>query len=185
MKRIPVAALVGGIIIFIVQSLCWTVLNIHYKSQAYTPQQDSVMAFLNTQHLKSGQYFMPSAPPGTSMDDQNKLMNASMGKPWAVVAYHDALNTNMEMSMIRVFLVNIVIVWLLCWIITKITAPSFATIFLASLFTGIIVYLNSPYTYHIWYETPGQLGYIIDLGAEWGLTGLWLGWWLRRGLRVS
>lgn len=180
MKKTIVGALLGGIIIFIVQMLSWTVFNLHYKSQAYTPKQDSILAFLNTQHLNSGEYFMPSLPPGSSMDEQNKLMNASAGKPWAVISYHDALNTNMVMNMIRVFLVNVVIVWMLCWILSKINAPSFSTIFLASLFVGAIVYLNSPYTYHIWYETPGQLGYILDHGSQWGLTGIWLGWWLRR-----
>ena len=50
----------------------------------------------------------------------------------------------------------------------------------ASLGVGIIIFLNSPYTYHIWYETPGQKGYLIESLAEFGFTGLWLGWWLRR-----
>ncbi len=60
MKKTIVGALVGGIIIFFVQFLSWTVLNLHYKSQEYTPKQDSILAFLATQHLKSGAYFMPS-----------------------------------------------------------------------------------------------------------------------------
>ncbi len=180
MKKTIVGALVGGIIIFMVQFLSWTVLNLHYKSQAYTPKQDSIMAFLNSQDLKSGAYFMPSLPPGYNMDDMNKLTNAQKGKPWAVVSYHKALNNNMGMSMLRAFAVDVVVVWLLVWILGKITLPSFGTIFIASLFVGAIVYLNQPYTYHIWYETPGQKGYIIDAFAEWGITGIWLGWWLRR-----
>ncbi len=123
---------------------------------------------------------MPSLPPGYSMDAMNKLTNASKGKPWAVIAYHTSLNTNMGMSMLRAFVVDVVVVGLLVWILMRITAPSFGNIFLASLFTGFIVYLNQPYTYHIWYQTPGQLGYIIDEIAEWGITGAWLGWWLGR-----
>jgi len=179
MKKAIVGALVGGVIIFMVQFLSWTILNLHYKTQAYTPKQDSIMAFLNTQELHSGQYFMPSLPPGYSMDAMNKLTNASKGKPWAVIAYHTSLNTNMGLSMLKAFLVDVVVVGLLAWILMKIAAPSFGTIFLASLFTGFIVYLNQPYTYHIWYETPGQLGYIIDAVAEWGITGIWLGWLLK------
>jgi hypothetical protein len=180
MKKTIVGALVGGIIIFIVQFLSWTVLNLHYKSQQYTPKQDSILAYLSSQELKSGEYFMPSLPPGYSMDAMNKLTNASKGTPWAVVSYHKALNTNMGKDMALAFLVDVVVVLLLAWILTKITLPSFGTIFLASFFVGLIVYLNQPLTYHIWYETPGQLGYIIDAVAEWGLTGIWLGWWLRR-----
>ncbi len=181
MKKTIVGALVGAIIIFIVQFLSWTVLDLHRKSQDYTPKQDSILAFLTSKDLKTGQYFMPSLPPGSSMDAMNKLANANKGKPWALVAYHRSLNAdNMVSNMIRVFVVNLVIVWMLCWILIKIPTASFFTIFTASLFIGFIVYLNSPYTYHIWYETPGQKGYIIDAVGQWGLTGIWLGWWLRR-----
>ncbi|HWB26839.1 MAG TPA: hypothetical protein VG738_15255 [Chitinophagaceae bacterium] len=180
MKKTIIGALVGGLIIFFVQFLAWTVLNLHYKSQAYTPKQDSILAFLKTQDLKTGQYFMPSLPKGSSMDAQNKLTNASKGKPWALIAYHRSLNVSMGISMLRAFVIDLVVVLILCWIIGKFNAPSFSAVFLASLFIGVIVYLNASYTYHIWYQTPGQLGYIIDYGAEWGLTGIWLGWWMRR-----
>ena len=180
MKKTIIGALVGGIIIFIVQTLSWVILNVHSKSQAYTPKQDSILAYLSTQELKSGQYLMPSAPPGTPMDAQTKYLSDKVGKPWAILAYHKTYKDNMMINMLRSFVVNIVVVLLLCWILLKIPAPSFGTILLASLFTSAIVYLNSNYTYHIWYETPGQLGYIIEYAAQWGATGLWLGWWLRR-----
>ncbi len=180
MKKTIIGAIVGAVIIFMVQFLSWTVLNLHYKSQAYTPKQDSILAFLSTQDLKSGQYFMPSLPPGSSMDDQNKLTNANKGKPWAVVAYHQRLNVEMGLDMAKAFAVDLLVAWLLCWLLIRLNAPSFTTIFLASLGVGLIIFLNSPYTYHIWYETPGQKGYLIESVAEFGFTGLWLGWWLRR-----
>lgn len=180
MKKTIIAAIVGGLIIFFVQFFAWTLLQMHYKSQAYTPKQDSILAYLNTQELNSGQYLMPTVPPGSTSAEMQKNANNNMGKPWAVVAYHKAQNTNMGMSMLRVFLVNVVVVFFMAWILVKIPSPLFSTIFIASLLVGAIVYLNSTYTYHIWYQTPGQKGYIIEGLAQWGLTGAWLGWWLRR-----
>ncbi|HVX51256.1 MAG TPA: hypothetical protein VHB48_13905 [Chitinophagaceae bacterium] len=180
MKKAIIGALVGGVIIFIVQTLAWVVLNLHHKSQEYTPKQDSIMAFLSTQSLKTGQYLMPAAPPGSTMQQQEDYMKTKEGQPWASLSYHNAYKNTMTMNMVRVFLVNIVIVLLLCWIIGKMNSPSFGTIFITSILASVIVYLNSNYTYHIWYQTPGQLGYIIDYGAQWALTGIWLGWWLRK-----
>lgn len=180
MKKTIIGALVGGIIIFMVQFLAWTVIKLHDKSQEYTPKQDSILAYLNTQNLKTGQYLLPTAPPGSSRDEQMKYYQGKEGKSWATVDYHKTYHDTMTMSMIRVSVVNFVIVALLCWILLKIPAPSFGTIFLASLFTAAIVYLNSNYTYHIWYQSPGQKGYIIEYALQWGITGIWLGWWLRR-----
>ena len=180
MKKTIIGALVGAVIIFMVQFLCWTVLNVHYKQQQYTPKQDAILEAINAQEIQSGQYFIPSLPKGSPMDEQNKLASAREGKPWAVVAYHRALHMNMGLNMAKAFGVDLLVTLLLCWILMKINAPSFGTIFLASLFTGFIVFLNSPFTYHIWYETPGQLANIIESSAEFGITGIWLGWWLRR-----
>src|SRR5947199_2063150 len=110
MKKTIVGAFVGAIIIFFVQFLSWTVLNLHYKSQEYTPKQDSILAYLNSTGLKSGQYLMPGLPQNASSVDQQKRMEEAKGKPWAVVAYHRTQNVNMVMSMIRVFVVNLVVV---------------------------------------------------------------------------
>jgi hypothetical protein len=179
MKKSIIGALVGGIIIFIVQTLAWVFTDIHSKWQGYTPKQDSILAYLGTQQLKSGQYLMPAAQPGATMDEKTKFMADKVGKPWAILSFHAAYHDNMTMNMVRSFVVDVLIVWLLSWILLRINAPSFTTIFTASLFMGIIVYLNSSYTYHIWYETPGQKGFIIEYGLQWGLTGIWLGWFLK------
>jgi len=53
-----------------------------------------------------------------------------------------------------------------------------STIFLTTLAVGIIGFLNITYTYHIWYETKDLTAHFIDTLINWGLTGLWLGWWL-------
>ena len=73
MKKILIGGLVGGLLIFIWQTLSWTVLQLHQPAQQYHPKQDSIMAFLNTTIGKEGGYIMPTLPQGSTMDDMNKF----------------------------------------------------------------------------------------------------------------
>lgn len=178
MKKSIIGAIVGGIIILVWQTLSFTVLKVHRSAEKYTPKQDSIVSYLSS-HLKaSGNYILPNSPDNASMDEYNNMMKDMQGKPWAVVLYHKTYNENMMKNMAYGLLVNILIVWMLCWILLKINAPSFGTVFIASLFAGLIVFLNAPITYHIWYLSFGTKGDLIDAIASFGLTGLWLGWWL-------
>jgi len=86
----------------------------------------------------------------------------------------------MYMNMARSLLVDIVIIWLLCWLLAKIPSPSFGTVLIGSIGTGIIVFLNAPYTMHIWYGSFDLMAHFTDALLEWGIAGLWLGWWLTR-----
>ena len=183
MKKTIIGAIVGGIILFIWQFLSWTMLNRHEAQQKYTPKQDSIIAYLNTQFSEDGGYMMPNYAPGTSRDEMEKQMKAMEGKPWAQVVYHKSMPgmDKMFMNMARSLLVDVFVVWLLCWLLVKIPSASFGTIFLGSIGTGIIVFLNAPYTLHIWYGSFDLMAHFVDALVSWGVTGLWLGWWLSRG----
>lgn len=182
MKKTIVGAIVGGIIIFIWQFLTWGLLNLHESQQKYTPKQDSVLNYLSTQFTEDGAYMMPTFAPGTPREEMEKQMKAMEGKPWAQVVYHKKMDgmDKMYMNMGRSLVVDIFIIWLLCWLLAKIPSPSFSTIFLGTLGTGIIVFLNAPYTLHIWYGSFDLMAHFTDALVSWGVTGLWLGWWLRR-----
>jgi hypothetical protein len=180
MKKTFAGALVGGIILFIWQFLSWTILDLHRESYQYTPRQDSMLQYLGTQLPGSGQYMLPGFPKGTSFEQQKKQMEASKGKPWAVISYHQSMRDNMVPNMIRGLAVNIVLVWLFCWIIVQSPVTGFGKTWLAAVFTGLIVFLNGAYTLHIWYETPGISADLWDALISWGICGAWLGWWLSR-----
>ena len=180
MKKLLIGAIVGGIIIYAWQVLSWPVLNLHAKANQYTPKQEEIMNFLNSQFTEEGQYFMPNHPPDASSDEIKKSMEAGVGKPWAIVSYHKEMNMSMPMNMIRGLLVDIIMVGLLCWIISKMNMPGFSTVFLSSLFTGIIVFINAPYTQHIWFELFDVWIHFLDAIVAWGACGLWLGWWFTR-----
>ena len=182
MKKMIIGAIVGGIILFVWQFLTWGALNLHEAQQRYTPKQDSILAYLGTQFSEDGAWYMPGYAPGTSSDEVEKQMKASEGKPWAQVIYHTSMPgmNKMFVNMARGLLVDVFIIWLLCWLLVKIPSPTFGTIFLGSLGTGIIVFLNAPYTMHIWYGSFDLMIHFVDALVAWGATGLWLGWWLTR-----
>jgi hypothetical protein len=105
---------------------------------------------------------------------------AAMDKPWAQVFYHKSLNTNMGINMVRNLITNFIMVLFFCWIISGYTANSFGKTFIAALLTGLIIFLHGAYTIHIWYETFDLQAHLADYLVSWGLTGMWLGWWLNK-----
>ena len=181
MKKILIGAFVGALIIFIWQFLSFGMINFHRPAQNYTEKQDAIMSFLNSQGLKEGGYIVPSVPEGTSMDEAQAAMKTMEGKPWAIIQYHNSHEMSMTMNMVRGFLVNFVIMLMFIWIIRRMAGPSFGQILTASLFVGLIVFFNAPYTGHIWYKTFDVWAFFMDALISWGIAGIWLGWWMRRG----
>lgn len=180
MKKSAIGAIIGGIILFVWQTLSNTALQLHLSSQQYTTKQDTIMSVLNSQfNKKDARYLMPTLPEGASMDDYKKLQKTAVGNPWAIISYHPSLESNMPVSILRTLLTDIAVVSLLCWILLKIPNRRFGTIFLATLITGIIAFLNGLYTQYIWYQEPGIYTHFLDAIASWALCGLWLGRWLR------
>jgi hypothetical protein len=179
MKKVLIGTFVGGIIIFLWQFLSWTAINLHMPAQQYTPKQEAILTVLR-ENLQEGGYFVPNVPANAGMEEYNQYLKTYEGKPWATIQYHKAMKNNMGMSMTRGLITNIVTVWLLCWIILRFANLSFKKVLTASLFTGLIVFLNAAYTNHIWYETFDLWAHLVDAVVSWGLCGLWLGWWLSR-----
>ncbi len=180
MKKSIIGAIVGGLIILVWQTLSFTVLRLHKNAEKHVTNQDSILSYLNNNLPGSGNYIMPLPADNATMDEYNKLMADNDGKAQAVVLFHKHFSQSMGKNMLHAFLIDLLMVWMLCWLLLKINAPSFGTIFLSSLFVGLIVFLDSPLTTHVWYLTFGLKGDLIDAVASFGLTGLWLGWWLRR-----
>lgn len=177
MKKILLGALVGGLLLFIWQTVSWMVLDLHKKSHSYTEKEGAILNVLNIELSQEGQYMLPGYPPDASMEANEAKAKANIGRPWAMVSYHKSFEMDMVTNIIRGLVVNIVLMALFCWIIAKIPAPTFGTIFMASLFAGLIVFMNGIYTGHIWYPTFDLMAHFTDYIVGWGLAGLWLGWW--------
>jgi hypothetical protein len=176
MKKLIIGSLVGGIILFFWQFLSWSLLNLHYDAHQYTPNENAILQTLTTQLNKEGGYMVPGLPKDATSEQHEAAMESGKGKPWAVISYHQANDINMGMNMARGFIVNILIIAFFCSIISRMNALNFTAILISALFTGMIVFLNVPYTNHIWFQSFDLLAYFIDSLVGWGLCGVWLGW---------
>ncbi len=178
MKRTLIASIVGGIIFFVCQALSWTVINLHRPMQNHTPNQTAILDYLS-KNLEEGFYYLPTYPNGASTADIEKVMANAPGKPWAQIYYHKSSPTNMAPIMARSLLIDILVVFILVFVLSKMNYPSFQTILLCSLAIGFMSYLSTSYTNSIWFETK-SLPDLIESLAIWGIVGTWLGWFLRR-----
>ena len=179
MKKNLIGATVAGLLLFLWQTLSWTVLQIHAAEYQKSANQDSVMNLLTTQFKTTGQYIIPHSDD-TDMESSQKSMEAMKGKPWAVVSYHESYTTNMGANILRGMLTSILLMILVFWVITQNPKPTFAYGLISCLFIGLAGYLYIPYSLHIWYQTPDAGTNLLDTLAGWGLSGLWTGWWISR-----
>lgn len=180
MKKILPGALVGGLLLFIWQTVSWMVLDLHSKAHSYTDKEAAILNVLNSELTEEGQYMIPGYKPGGTSAEHEAVMNANMGKPWALISYHKSFEMPLATNIVRGLLVNFLLMGLFSWILSKLAIHRFGTVFIASLFTGLIVFLNGIYTGHIWYHTFDLMAHLTDAIVGWGLAGLWLGWWFSK-----
>jgi hypothetical protein len=180
MKKLILTSVVGGLLIFIWQFLSFGLLELHRPATDYTPKQTEILNYLNSQFTEDGGYFLPNVPKGTSGEEMEAAMKDAQGKPWAIISYHKTNDSSMTMNMIRGLLVNIVAVGLFCWLIGRMKLIGMGQYVLAGLITGFIIFLNEPYTLHIWYETFDLMASFADAIISWTMVGLIAGLFYRR-----
>jgi len=177
MKKMLIAALVGGLILFVWQSLSWTMLNLHKSQTAYTSAQNEILDCIKSSNLPEGDYFLPGMPPGTSQEDYQAGMQDMIGKPWVQIFYHKEMKMNMGMNMFRGFVINFLSILLLCYVLLGDNGMTFKKVMAATLAIGAIGYMTNPYLNSIWFET-NTLPDLLDAVVQWSLAGLFLAWYL-------
>jgi hypothetical protein len=185
MKKWLVGSLVGAILLFVWQFISWGVTGLHDAEYKHIPQQDQIINTLSSIIKEDGQYMVPRDAPGGTMEDREKAMQQMIGKPWAVINYTSSFEQKMTMSMIRGFLVDLVIVLLMIYVLGKRIDLSMSSVYMSSLAIGFIGWLWHPYTEHIWFQTPTAVitGALLEWIVAYSIMGLWLGYWLRRSAR--
>jgi hypothetical protein len=185
MKRSLIGAVVGGLIIFLWQFLSFAAINFHHPAQQHTPRQDAILAFMKEQNLPDGGYYLPNVDKDASAEQRQALEELMAGKPWMRIEYHNSYDGDMVMNMVRGLLVNIVMIYLFILLLQRMRSLTMGGVISAAVITGLIVFINAPYTNHIWYQTADIWAHLLDAVVAWGLAGAWLGWWLRRGQNAN
>lgn len=184
MKKLIIAALVGGSILFIWQLLSFMMLQLHSSQMQYTDKQDEILAALEASGIDEGEYFLPNAAPSASEEDRQAYMEKYTGKPWARLSYHKELKMSMGMNMVREFLIDILSAFLLAWLLLKFADLNMKVSVIASIAVGLIGYLTINYLNSVWFET-NSLPDLLDALVQWGLVGVWFGWYLNRSPGTS
>ena len=182
MKKWLIGSFVGAILVFGWQFASWTVLHIHKGEAKYSPAQDSILAVLSTHLKEEGMYMVPNVLPDAPDKEHMDLQEKMNGKPWATIMYKKAYEKGMAKPMIRGFLINLFLVFSLIYLLTRGGTPNGMRIFAGSVAVGLFTWLWGPYTAHNWFQMPMDAitGHLIDSLVAWGITGIWLGWWLNK-----
>jgi hypothetical protein len=178
-KKLIIAALVGGLILFVWQMLSFMVLQLHSSQMQYTDKQDEILAAIEATGIDEGEYFLPNTPATPSEEDRQAFMDKYTGKPWANLTYHKELEMSMGMNMVRGFLIDFLAAFILSWLLLKFADLNMKTSIIACIGVGIIGYLTINYLDAVWYETNSWPD-LIDAVVQWGLVGVWFGWYLKR-----
>jgi hypothetical protein len=178
-KRI-IGAVIAGILIMAWQTLSHTALQLHTSQEQYTPNQDAILKVLSENLNKKGQYFLPNVPPGTSMEEMEKVMATHMGKPQASILYNPVMDYNMGANIGKGLATNILLGVILVWLLGKLKVQTFVNIFATCVSLAFIMFCFYPYPGYIWYKTEGIEIELLDGLMAFGLAGAWLGWWMPR-----
>lgn len=179
MKRNIIASVVAAFILFIWQFISQAALDLHKSEHLYATNQDTILNFLSATGLKEGKYVMPMGDPSLGYEKQMKFADEHIGKPMVILDYKVSNSANMGMNMLRGILVNILIMYMFITLIRKSNINGFKSILIASLIVGLIGFLNHAYTNYIWYHSTDIVIDLLDAFASWGLSGAWLGYYLR------
>lgn len=184
MTKTLIATVVGGLILFIWQFLSWSLLNIHGSEMQYTDKQDNILAVLAQENLAEGSYFLPNVDSNATMEEREAYVKENTGKPWAKLSYHKNMQNNMAMNMVRGLVIDLISVFLLIFILTSNPNNNLKLSVMTSLAVGLIGYFTINYLNTIWFE-ESSLASLLDAFVQWGLVGVWLGWFLNRNKQQS
>ena len=168
MKKISIAGIAGGIILFIWSFLAWDKLPLHSPSMHSIPNEDAVADVLKLNIATKGVYLIP-AHPGMGADQAT--MNAWAEKvnrgPNAMIMY-DPLGADpmMTSQMVIGIILDILSAMMIAWFLTRstaVTAPYMARVF----YCGMLAVFVSIFTHIMnWNRmgTPSDFtaGLIVD-----------------------
>ncbi len=179
-KKFVIACLVGGIILFLWQFLSNAAIDIHAANHKYTANQDAIIATLNANLTEDGQYHLPMYAPDASDEVKQKMMEEGHLNPSIQINYHKVYGNTMPMNMIRSVLANIVAVALFVFfVLNQMKVVNLKSTVMLAIGVSLCMYLVTSYGNAIWYKT-NSFPDLIDAIVSWGLTGAWLGYYLRR-----
>lgn len=172
MKKNLLFALIAAVVIFVWQFLSFAMPNFHKASMTYTESQDEILQKIEEVGLEEGMYFLGTVDPDLTREEQEELMEARVGTPWAVLNYQKSMDGDMVMPMVRGFIIAFIIGLMLFWLILGQKRTTLGSRIMISVFVGLISFMFVPYTNFIWFKEPDIWAYFADGIVPWVILGI-------------
>ncbi|TWI12767.1 hypothetical protein [Aerolutibacter ruishenii] len=186
--RIAIAALIGGIVMFLWGAVAHTVLPLGEMGMRTAVGQDAALSAI-TQAASSGEgvYMLPGMDPAIYADKAaNKaFVEANRDKPYALVIYQPGGNPaleNMAPNLGKQWASDTLAALVLAWMLS-LGAWSMGRRVMVAAAAGVFSWLTISVPYWNWYMFPLDftLSGLVEVVAGWAITGLAMAWWLGRG----
>lgn len=170
MKKQLYFALVAGLVLFIWQFLSFAALGLHESSMAYTDKQDELLEAIDATGLETGMYYLGRAETA-SEEDMNMFQEKYEGKRFARLNLMEDNTQDMQVNLIRGFLVCIVLMFLMYYVYAQQKDASLMQRIRCSIIIGLAIFFMVPYTNFIWFPQPDIYAHLIDAIVPWTLVG--------------
>jgi len=162
MKKIILASVLGGVVLFIWWFLSWAVLDLHGGTMRGLSNEDAVREFMKSNFPQSSVYIIPK-----QMGGGESAMKKYKEGPIATVVYQaEGADPAMPSQMAIGFLFNVFYAWIAAWFLSRSTA--FAESYLSRVtfvgMLGIFTAFFQHLTNWNWMAYPGD--YTIVMIAD-------------------
>ena len=177
MKVLIKGGLIGGVIAFIWMNISWMVLPWHMMTINTVPDETQIVQSIQADVPESGLYILPWTDDHSeeNMEVFNQRMESG---PFVYMVVHpNGMKVNMGTMMLYGFLYNVVIAFMLTYLLTKTTGLSYIQkvgfIKMVAVTGALVVVVPNL----IWWHFP--IGFtvvtVIDTAFTWGFAGLAIG----------
>jgi hypothetical protein len=187
--RIPIAGLLGAIVMFVWQFVAHMALPIGEMGFRQPLNEDVVLQAVATGLPTPGIYFLPSLSPD-KMNDKAAVKawtDKAAKSPfvWAVVNPPTPGLANMTPQLGGQFVTNLLGALLVAFVLSA-TAWGFGLRVIGALVFGVFGWLLNIVPLWNWYRFPTDymIGNLLEQGIGWLLAGIAIAWWLGRGRRA-
>jgi hypothetical protein len=190
MKKIILAGILGGIVVFIWSAISHMLLPIGDMGIKTIPStEDAVLSVMKSNIQEPGFYFIPGFDMSrTPTDAEYAAVQAKYETgPTAVLIYHPTGQKMMTPGqLIGEAIFNIFCGFIAAFIISK-TAASLITRGVMVMLMGLFGWLSISASHWNWYRFPGNfiIGEGLDQVIGWLIGGLLIAWILQRGERKA
>ncbi|MET0936991.1 MAG: hypothetical protein ABWX83_13440 [Luteibacter sp.] len=185
--RLTVAVLLGGLVMFLWGAFAHMVVPIGELSMGTPTNEDKILAALSENLPKEQAIFiLPHFDMATKNDPKavEAFSVKAKSSPFAFIAYAPYGKDYMQMgyNLFHQWLSDTLAALLMALVMLRASSLGAVRGLAIGLAFGVFAWLSISVPYWNWYRFPGAftLGYLLEQGFGWLLSGAAMGWWLGR-----